>query len=109
MLDKLMRNVNNGIISDDFEFMMHEHDKNGDIVEITYKGVWLMVDNGCLNWSCTVSPAKDGSSYKVVYFSKWLEYMRKDVEYAFCVLKGRCFILRCSLRFERCIIAIKPV
>ena len=49
MFDELVSNLNDGIIPDDFEFVLHEHDKNGDIFEITYKGVWFMVENGCLS------------------------------------------------------------
>ena len=49
MFDELVSNVNDGLIPDDFEFVLHERDKNGDIVEITYKGVWFMVGNGYLS------------------------------------------------------------
>ena len=58
IFDKLVINVSDSLIPDEFEFVLHEDDKNGDIVEITYKGVWFMVDNSYLSWSCTVPPAK---------------------------------------------------
>ena len=93
--------MNDSSVPDDFEFMLYEYDKNGDIVEITYKGVWFMVDNGYLSWSCTVPPVKDGTSYKVIRFSEWLESMRKDVECTFGILKGRFRILRYGLRFAK--------
>ena len=38
MFDESASNANDGVIPDDIEFVLHEHDKNGDIVEITYKG-----------------------------------------------------------------------
>ena len=63
------------------------------------------MDNGYLNWSCTVPPIKDATSYESIRFSEWLESMRKDVECAFGILKGRWSILRYGLRFasiEKC-------
>ena len=101
MFDELVSNVNDGLVPDNFEFMLYEHDKNGEVVEVTYKGVWFMVDNGYLSWSCTVPSVKDGTSYKVIRFSEWLESMRKDVECTFGILKGRFSILRYGLRFAK--------
>ena len=101
MFDELVSNVNDGSVPDNFEFMLYEYDKNGEVVKITYKGVWFMVDNGYLSWSCTVPPVKDGTSYKVIRFSEWLESMRKDVECTFGILKGRFCILQYGLRFAK--------
>ena len=39
LFDELVRNVNDGIIPNDHEFMLYEHDKYGNIVEVGYKGV----------------------------------------------------------------------
>ena len=50
MFDELVNNVNDGVLPNDFEFVLNEHDTNGDIVKITYKGVWVVVVNGCLSW-----------------------------------------------------------
>ena len=100
LFDPLLCNVNNGIIPDDFEFMLYEKDKDGNVTEVCYKGVWFMCDNGYLSWSCTVPPVKDGTAYEVIRFSEWLESMRKDVECTFGILKGRFAILRYGLRFH---------
>ena len=96
-----MRNVNDGIIPNDHEFMLYEHDKDGNIVEVVYKGVWFIVDNGYLSWSCTAPPVKGGMTYAVIRFSEWLESMRKDVECTFGILKGRFSILRYGFRFAK--------
>ena len=46
MFDKLVINVNDGSVPDNFEFMLYEYDKNSEVVEVTYKGDWFIVDNG---------------------------------------------------------------
>ena len=100
LFDPLINNVNNGVIPDNFEFMLYERNNEGSIVEVTFKGMWFMVDNGYLSWSCTVPPVKDGTTYEEIRFSEWLESMRKDVECTFGILKGRFAILRIGLRFQ---------
>ena len=100
LFDRLISNINQGIIPNDYEFMLYEHDDNGNIVEVCYYGVWFMVDNGYLSWSCTVPPYKDATTYKEIRFSEWLESMRKDVECTFGILKGRFVILRYGVRFQ---------
>jgi hypothetical protein len=57
-----------------------------------------MVDNGYLCWPTTVPPMKDAITYDDIRFSKWLESMRKDVECAFGILKGRFRILKTGVR-----------
>lgn len=39
LFDELVSNVNDGIIPNNYEFMLYEHDKEGNIVEVAYKGV----------------------------------------------------------------------
>jgi hypothetical protein len=39
-----------------------------------------LVDNGYLDWSVTIPPKKDPSTFGEVKFSEMLESMRKDVE-----------------------------
>ena len=89
LFDPLICNVNNGVIPNDFEFMLYERNSDGTIVEVTYKCVWFMVDSGYLSWSCTVPPIKYGTIYEEIRFSEWLELVRKDVECTFGILKGR--------------------
>ena len=99
LFDDLICNVNDGNLHNDYEFRLYERDCNDNIIEVCYKGVWFIVDNGYLNWSCTVPPIKDATSYERIRFSERLESMRKDVKCAFGILKGRWAILRYGLRF----------
>ena len=101
----MISGVHNGLLFDKYEFNLYEHDDEGKIVSIPYRGVWFMVDNSYLSWSCTVPPLKNTVSYKDIRFSQWLESMRKDVECAFGILKGRFGILRYGIRLhsiEKC-------
>ena len=70
----------------------------GEETEITYKGAWFIVDNGYLNWSCTVPPMKHPVTYEEIRFSEWLESMRKDVECTFGIIKKRFSILKTGIR-----------
>ena len=87
LYDELFYKVRYGHIHHDFTFELFEYDSDGKIIEVKYKGVWFMVNNGYLAWSCTVPPVKDGLTYKVIHFSEWLESIRKDVECTFGILK----------------------
>ena len=77
-----------------------EIDKDGNVVKVVYKGAWFIVDNGYLLWSCTVPPVKNSVTYKYIWFSEWLESMRKDVECTFGIMKGNFCILRYGLRLQ---------
>ena len=100
LYDELLCGVRDSVLHDTFEFMLYDIDEEGNVIEVPYKGVWFMVDNGYLSWSCTVPPIKDGTTYPEIRFSEWLESMRKDVECAFGILKGRFTILRYGTRFQ---------
>ena len=39
IFDEFVSNANDGLIPDNFELMMYECDKNGEVIEVTYKGV----------------------------------------------------------------------
>ena len=98
LYDNFVRGVRDGEIFSEHEFTLFEKDENNEIIEVKYKGIWFMVDNGYLSWSCTVPPFKDGVTYEYIRFSEWLESMRKDVECTFGIMKGRFSILRYGLR-----------
>ena len=59
-----------------------------------FKGAYLIVDNGYLNWSCTVPLSGVNNNINEICWSKWMEYMRTDVECTFGFLKGRWRILK---------------
>ena len=100
LYDELVRGVHEGEVFNNYTFKLLEHDNDQKIVEVEYLGVWFMVDNGYLNWSCTVPPIKDEVIYKFIRFSEWLESTRKDVECTFGIMKGRFCILRYGVRME---------
>ena len=98
MFDDLIRGVNEGRHYTNNEFKLLELDKDKQEVEVIYQGVWFIVDNGYLNWSCTVPPMKNPISYEQIRFSEWLESVRKDVECTFGSLKKRFAILKYGVR-----------
>ena len=100
LYDEVVRNVKTGHLFNDHEFTLLEYDKEGNIVAVLYSGVWFMVDNGYLSWSCTVPPLKHATTYKSIRFSEWLESIRKDVECTFGILKGRFGVLRYGIRLQ---------
>ena len=101
LFDELLYNIREKNIFKDFEFKLFERDANDKIIEVTYEGVWLMVDNGYLAWSCTVPPDSNATAYEGIRFSEWLESMRKDVECLFGIMKGRFCILRNGFKFHK--------
>ena len=74
--------------------------RNGKVVAVTYKGVWIVVDNGYHNWSTTVPPFTRTGYQDEIRWSEWLESMRKDVECTFGILKGRWRILKTGVRLH---------
>ena len=100
LFDPLLTKVKDRKLHENYEFRLYEHDRSGNIVEVCYVGVWFIVDNGYLAWSCTVPPVKDGITYKAIRFSEWLESMRKDIECTFGIVKGRFAILRYGTRLH---------
>ena len=75
-------------------------DKNNNVVEIVSKGAWFIVDDSYLDWSFTIPPMKHPVTYEEITFSEWIESMRKDVECAFGIMKGRFEILKNGIRLE---------
>ena len=61
---------------------------------------YVIVDNGYLDWSCTVPPFGVSNDIDEIGWSKWLESMRKDVECTFRILKGRWRILKSGVRLH---------
>ena len=65
--------LNNGKYNDMHEFTLLAFDTNGGIIEEKYKGAYVIVDNGYLNWSVTVPPMKTTNYRTEIRFSQWLE------------------------------------
>ena len=87
-------------VLDNLPFELYERTEDGTVVSVKYKGAWLLVDNGYLNWSCTVPPMKTSTSIPEIRFSEWLESLRKDVECTFGILKGRFRVLKAGIRLH---------
>jgi len=56
--DSFLNDVRKGKILKDNKFELLERSKDGEIVHVAYKGLWLQVDNGYHEWSITMPPFK---------------------------------------------------
>ena len=74
-LDKFISGVRDGILLQDIDFELLDFDCFGNIISVKYKGVYVIVDNGYLQWSCTVPPFTITSDMDEIRWSKWLESM----------------------------------
>ena len=84
----------------DNTFELLSRDGEGYIRKVTYSGVYVLVDNRYLDWSCTVPPMMMTNKISEIWWSKWVESMRKDVECTFGILKGRFRILKMGIRMD---------
>jgi Plant transposon protein len=78
--DRFANQIKDGRILDDCVFQLKYRKASGAIGMRKFCGVWALVDNGYLDWSVTIPPKKDPSTFGEVKFSEMLESMRKDVE-----------------------------
>jgi hypothetical protein len=93
-LDQFISGVQDGYPLQDNDFELLDYNHLGNVISVKYKGVYVIVDNGYLQWSCTVPPFTITSNMDETRWSKWLESMRKDVQCTFGILKGRWRILK---------------
>jgi hypothetical protein len=96
LFDAFLNEIHSGSIYSEVEYELY--DDNGK--KHTFSGVWVLVDNGYLQWTCTIPPMKDPIYIKDKRWSKWMESMRKDVECTFGILKGRWRILKTGIRLH---------
>jgi hypothetical protein len=68
LFDKFLRDVKNGSIMQDNEFEMLE-ERDGKVVSVKYRGVWVVVDNGYLSWAITIPPFAHTQSRKEIRWS----------------------------------------
>jgi Plant transposon protein len=73
-------------------------DENGTTVIVT--GVYVICDGGYMKDSFLIDPYNFRSSRSIIYWSEWLESLRKDVECLFGILKSRWRILRNPVAFH---------
>jgi hypothetical protein len=88
-LDSFFAGIRDGRVLDNVSFELLALDKKGRIKKLRFSGAYVIVDNGYLDWSCTVPPFRVSNNIDKIRWSKWLESMRKDVECTFGILKGR--------------------
>ena len=93
--DKFVSGIHIGELYSDIEYQLY----NDDGTTVAHKGLWLLVDNGYLNWSCTIPPYTEATSQREIRWSRWAESMRKDVECTFGILKGRWRVLKNGIKF----------
>jgi len=98
--DSLTQIRSAGSTLQDNTFELLAHGRGEEVITVKYEGVYVIVDNGYLNWSCTVPPITVTSNVDEIRWSKWLESMRKDVECTFSILKGRWRILKAGVRIH---------
>jgi len=99
-LDQFISGVRDGSLLQDNNFELLAYDRLGNVISVKYKGVYVIVDNGYLQWSCTVPPFTVTGDMDEIRWSKWLESMRKDVECTFGILKGRWRILKSGIYLQ---------
>jgi len=100
LFDDFVRGIYDGDVMEDVTFNLLEKDSSGRIFEVSYKGAWLIVDNGYLNWSTTIPPVKVSADWHEIRWSEWLESLRKDVECTFGIFKGHWRILKTGIRLH---------
>ena len=99
LFDDFLMDIKRGKILQDNEFGLLERRSDG-VARVKYQGVWVVVDNGYHSWSATVPPFKNTNMRKKIRWSEWLGSMRKDVEYAFGITKGRFRTLKTRSRLH---------
>ncbi len=99
-LDNFISGNHDGLILSDNKFNLVSYDGNKNIVQTTYTGVYVILDNGYLLWYCTVPPFSMTNKINKMRWSKWIELMRKDIECTFLILKGRWRILKSGVRIS---------
>jgi hypothetical protein len=99
-LDSFISGIHDGIVLGDVIFELLAHDKKGCIKTLQFSGAYIIVDNGYLDWSCTIPPYGVSNNIDKIRWSKWLDSMRKDVECTFGILKGRWRILKSGVRLH---------
>lgn len=99
--DALFNRVKSHDLGDDVVFELFYFDETTKkVCKQKYCGVWLLVDNGYHDYSCTIPPFKDVGMADQHAWSEWLESTRKDVECVFGILKARFLILTSPIRYH---------
>ena len=97
-LDQFITVIRAGVRFQDHRFELESFDEAlGKVVRTIYSGVYVLCNNGYLDWSCTVPPYTMTRQQDEICWSKWMKSMRKDVECTLGILKGRWRILKAGV------------
>jgi hypothetical protein len=95
-MDPFVSDIMYGRIMKDVESFLY--DSNGN--KIVVKGVHLVTDNGYHKVPGMICPMMFRTGMQDVFWSEWLESVRKDVECTFGILKQRFRILKNSFQYH---------
>ena len=79
LYDNFAVGLRKGDLMTDNIFELHDITDAGEDIKVRYRGCWLLVDNGYLNWGNKICPMKRTIYRNESRWSEWLESMRKDV------------------------------
>jgi hypothetical protein len=69
-LDKFISGVCDGCLLQGNDFELLDYDHMGNVNSVKYKGVYAIIKNGYLQWSCTVPPFTVTSNMDKICCSK---------------------------------------
>ena len=64
LYDEFVQSLHKNHYGDKFSFFLKAYDINGDVIEVKFRGCYLLVDNGYLNWSRTLGFLNGWRVYK---------------------------------------------
>ena len=99
-MDSFVTGIRNGSILENVNFELLAYNKAGRIKKLQFSGAYLIVDNGYLDWSCTVPPLGVSKNIDKIRWLKWLKSIRKDVECTLGILKRRLRIIKSGVQLH---------
>jgi hypothetical protein len=99
-MDTFICGLRDASILEDLEYDLLLYDDEGNVATNKFRGTYVIVDNCYLDWLCTVPLYNMTNQRDKIWWSKWMELMRKDVECTFGILKGRWCILKSGILIE---------
>ena len=76
-LDSFFAGIRDGRVLDNVSFELLALDKKGSIKKLRFSGAYVIVDNGYLDWSCTVPPFRVSNNIDEI---RWSKMARIDAE-----------------------------
>jgi hypothetical protein len=81
---------------EDYYFIIYDKKGKASIV----KGLYFITDNGYPRWAVLIRPDNNAQDSADVFFMKWIESVRKDIECVFGILKSRFRFLRNAISYH---------